>query len=244
MTDLTCLAVWSGPRNISTALMRSWGQRADTIVCDEPLYAHYLAATKLDHPGREEILAAHETDWPAVATWLTGPLPEGRTVFYQKHMAHHLLEDVGRDWLDQLTHVLLIREPRAMLTSLIQVTPHPTVADTGLSQQCELFERLADRTGSPPPVLDARDILEAPRPMLEAMCRAVQLSFDEAMLSWPAGPRSTDGVWSRHWYAAVDASTGFQPYRAKQDLVPPALEGVLDACASLYQRLYAHRITA
>lgn len=244
MSDVTRLAVWSGPRNISTALMRSWGQRTDTIVCDEPLYAHYLAATTLDHPGREEILAAHETDWRAVADWLTGPLPDGKTVFYQKHMAHHLLEDIGRDWLDQLTHVLLIREPRAMLTSLIQVTPHPTVADTGLPQQCELFERLADRTGSPPPVFDARDILEAPRPMLEAMCRAAQLSFVETMLSWPAGPRSTDGVWARHWYAAVDASTGFQPYRAKHDLVPPALERVLEACDSLYQRLYTHRITA
>ena len=244
MSGVTRLAVWSGPRNISTALMRSWGQRPDTVVCDEPLYAHYLAMTGLDHPGRAEILAAHETDWRLVTTWLTGPLPDGKTVFYQKHMAHHLLDGLARDWLDRLTHVLLIREPGEMLTSLIKVTPRPTVADTGLPQQWELFERLADRAGAPPPVFDARDILDNPRTMLQAMCGAVHLPFTEAMLSWPAGPRPTDGVWAPHWYAAVDASTGFQPPRARREPVPSSLAGVREECDALYQRLHARRITA
>lgn len=236
---VTRLAVWSGPRNISTAMMRAWGQRPDTVVCDEPLYAHYLDVTGLPHPGRDDVLAAHETDWRKVADWLTGPLPDGKTVFYQKHMAHHLLADVKRDWLDQLTHVLLIRDPREMLTSLVKVTPHPTAADTGLPQQVELLDRLGTI-----PVIDARDVLEDPPGMLRAMCQAVAVPYTAAMLSWPAGPRDTDGVWAPYWYDAVNASTGFQPYRPKRDPVPDRLRPVLKECETLYQRLHASRLAA
>ena len=233
------LAVWSGPRNISTALMRAWGQRPDTVVCDEPLYAHYLRETGLPHPGRDEVIAAHDTDWRRVVTWLGGPVPDGKAVFYQKHMAHHLLPSVGRNWLGALTHVLLIRDPRDMLPSLARVTPNPTLADTGLPQQLELCERLGDL-----PVLDARDILERPGPMLAAMCAAVGVPYTDAMLTWPSGPRPTDGAWAPYWYDAVHASTGFQPYRPKPDPVPSSLTPVLCACEPLYQRLHAARLTA
>lgn len=237
--------MWSGPRTLSTALMRSWGSRADTAVADEPLYAVYLAATGLPHPGRAAILASQPTDWRAVARALTGPVPGGRAIHYQKHMAHHLLPHVGRTWLDGLTHAFLLREPAALLASLARVTPDATVADTGLPQQAELFERTADRLGHAPPVVDADDVRRDPAATLAALCAALGVPFLPAMLAWAPGPRPTDGVWAPHWYASVHASTGFDPLaddRPAPD-VPDALRSVLDACRPLYNRLASHRLT-
>lgn len=237
------LAVWSGPRNISTAMMRSWGNRADTAVVDEPLYAYYLKATGLPHPGADEVIARHESDWRKVAEFLTGPAPGGKSVFYQKHMSHHLLPEIDRGWLSRLTNVFLIRDPNEMLTSLMKVLPEPRVTDTGLPQQIELFERVRRETGAAPPVFDAKDILDAPESMLRAMCSAVGVAFDPAMLSWPAGPRETDGVWAKHWYAEVEKTTGFRPFKAKDEPVPERLGFVYDECRRLYEELFRHRIT-
>lgn len=224
--------------------MRSWGNRLDTIVCDEPLYAHYLQATGLNHPGANETIAAHETDWRKVVDWLTGPLPEGKSVFYQKHMAHHLLPNIELDWLAELTNCFLIREPREMLTSLIEFIPEPRVEDTGLPQQVRTFEALRNRTGDIPPVLDARDVLQDPRALLGRLCALVGLEFSDRMLEWRPGFRETDGVWAKHWYAKVEHTTTFAPYRPKPDAVPESLLDVLDECNDLYHRLYPHRITA
>jgi len=236
------LAMWSGPRNISTALLRSFGNRGDTLVCDEPLYAHYLAATGIVHPGREAILAHHERDWRAVAAWLTGPLPPGKSLFYQKHMAHHLLPEVGRDWLGELEHAFLIRDPREMLLSLSKVIAAPRVEDTGLPQQLELFETLAAGRATPPPVLDAKDVLGEPRAQLGALCDVLGLPFEEAMLSWPPGRRDTDGVWAEHWYASVETSTGFEAWSPRTGTLPPELEPVHAACREIYDRLWTHRL--
>jgi hypothetical protein len=238
------IACWSGPRNISTALMRSWGSRPDTVVCDEPLYAHYLKVTGIAHPGAEEVIRCHEPDWEKAVAWITGPIPGGKAIFYQKHMAHHMLPQIGRDWLPALAHVFLIREPREMLTSLIKNLPQPTLSDTGLPQQVELFEAERERTGNVPPVLDARDVLEDPRGVLSRLCDALGVPFLEAMLSWEPGPRATDGVWAKHWYAAVERSTAFQPYAPKADPVPPELTDLLARCEALYSQLYTHRLTA
>ena len=164
------IAMWSGPRNISTALMRSWGNRPDTVVCDEPLYAHYLKVTGIDHPGREEVMGTQSTNWKTVVETLTGEVPDGKTIFYQKHMAHHLLENMDRDWIDSLENAFLIRDPREMLTSLLRVTPNATVADTGLPQQWELFERLRKNRGKIPIVIDAKDVLTKPRALLSLLC--------------------------------------------------------------------------
>lgn len=238
------LAMWSGPRNISTALMRSWGSRVDTTVADEPLYAFYLNETGLPHPGRDDILKSQPIDWVAVAEQLSGPIPDGATVYYQKQMAHHLLPMVKRDWLMDGTfrHAFLIRNPRAMLASLAKVIPNPCVEDTGLPQQVELFKMLQEKRGSAPPVIDSRDVLENPRGMLRALCDALDLSFDPAMLAWPAGPRSTDGVWSKHWYASVEKSTGFGPPRVERTDLPFRLEPVLERCDTYYSQLHAHRL--
>ncbi len=247
MSDTLRLAVWSGPRNISTAMMRSFGNRADTHVCDEPLYAHYLAVTGLDHPGAEEIIAHHEADWRAVAEELSAPGPYGpkadRLVYYQKHMAHHLLPMIGREWLERLTHVFLIRDPREMLLSLDKVTPNPTPSDTGLPQQVELFEELCAK-GDAPPVLDARDVLTNPSALLGALCERVGLEFNSAMLEWPAGRRETDGIWAPHWYASVEASTGFQEWSPREGQLPEHLADVHATCEKAYRLLHANRLTA
>jgi hypothetical protein len=234
--------MWSGPRNISTALMRSWGNRSDTFVCDEPLYAHYLAVTRLAHPGADEVLRHHERDWRQVVAWLVGEVPEGRSVFYQKHMAHHLLPAIERGWLDSVTNAFLIRDPAEMLSSLARILPQPRLPDTGLPQQVEIFRQVRERTGRVPPVLDSRDVLEHPRAMLEQLCAAVGVEFLESMLSWPPGPRATDGVWAKHWYGEVETSTGFKPHRPKQEPLPAALRGLHEDCLPYYAELYGQRL--
>ncbi|MBS1199646.1 MAG: hypothetical protein H6R27_324 [Proteobacteria bacterium] len=236
--------MWSGPRNISTTLMRSWGARPDTHVCDEPLYAYYLLRSGAPHPGRDEVIARNETDWRRVAAWLTGPVPEGKRVFYQKHMAKHLLPDVGRDWLDRLSHAFLIREPAAMLASFAKVVPDPSLEDTGLPLQCELFERMAERTGRAPPVIDSRDVLDDPAGVLSRLCAALGVPYTDAMLSWPPGRRATDGVWAPHWYAAVEASTGFGTPGKRPERAPAGMERLYEECLPWYERLAAHRLRA
>ncbi len=236
------IAMWSGPRNISTAMLRSWGNRSDSFVCDEPLYAHYLEQTGLDHPGRDEVIAHHEPDWRKVADWLTGPIPEGKAVFYQKHMAHHLLPTIERDWLSKLIHCFLIRDPREMLTSLIKHLPDPKLEDTGLPQQVEISRFVERTTGKTSPIVDARDVLENPRRMLEKLCDAVGVSFTDRMLSWPPGPRETDGIWAKHWYEAVERSTGFQPYRPKKEAIPARFQDLLAKCVGYYDELHEQRL--
>jgi len=236
------VAMWSGPRNISTAMLRSWGNRADTVVCDEPLYAHYLLRTGLDHPGAAEIQRHHETDWRTVVEQLSGALPPGKTIFYQKQMAHHLLPEIDRAWLRHVTHCFLIRDPREMLTSLVRHLPHPRIEDTGLPQQLEIFEMVRRRSGEIPAVIDSRDVLLDPEGMLRGLCGALGVPFDSAMLCWPAGPRETDGVWARYWYAEVERSTRFAPYRAKADRLPDELTALHESCRGFYDQLHAHRL--
>ncbi|MDX1439069.1 MAG: hypothetical protein R3284_04115 [Rubricoccaceae bacterium] len=238
------IAMWSGPRNISTALMRSWGSREDTTVVDEPLYAFYLKETGREHPGREAILKSQPTDWQEVALQLTGPVPEGKTIYYQKHMAHHLLPEVDLDWLmdPSFRHAFLIREPRAMLTSLARVVTDPRIEDTGLPQQVELFEKIRDNSGKIPPVIASRDVLQNPEAMLGTLCSALEVPFDPSMLFWKAGPRETDGVWAEHWYANVEESTTFGPPRDEFPQVSSALEPVLEVCLEHYRFLHRHRL--
>lgn len=238
------VAVWSGPRNLSTALLRSWENRPDSYVTDEPLYAFYLKVHPVDHPGLEEIVAAGETDWRKVVAWLTGPVPGGKRIWYQKHMAHHLLPEMETDWVDALTNALLIREPREMLTSLLAVMPNPTLEDTGLPQQRVLFERVRGTTGRRPPVLDAREVLLDPEKILSRFCEAVGVPFTEAMLRWPPGPRDTDGVWAKFWYANVERSTGFATYKPKETPVPEDFKELLADCETIYKELFRHRLTA
>ncbi len=244
MSRIVRLAMWSGPRNISTAMMRSWGNRPDTIVCDEPLYAHYLRETRLPHPGADEVISNHQADWRQVVDWLTGPLPTGKMIFYQKHMAHHLLPNIELGWLDQLTHCFLIREPREMLASLLEFIPRPVITDTGLPQQLRILKMVRDRSGCLPPVLDARDVLEDPEGVLRRCCNMLEVEFRPEMLSWPSGRRDTDGIWAKHWYDNVEKTTSFGPYRPKEEPIPASLRDLLGECEKLYAELRQYRIGA
>jgi hypothetical protein len=232
----TRVAMWSGPRNISTAMLRSFGSRSDTVVVDEPFYAHYLAVTGLDHPGRDAILAGQPNRWQDVAAALTGPLPPGAAVLYQKHMAHHLLPVMGRSWLGALTHAYLIRDPAHVVASYARVRGEPALTDLGYPQQVEIFRAYGG------PVVDAADVLRDPEAVLRRLCAALDLDFDPAMLSWPPGPRATDGAWAPHWYAAVEASTGFAPHDPAPAEVPARLRPLVEAARPHYDELAGHRL--
>ncbi len=236
------IAMWSGPRNISTALMRSWENRGDCTVCDEPLYAHYLVATGLDHPGRAETIEHHNADWQSIVDWLTGPIPQGRDIWYQKHMAHHLLPQIDRGWLSQLSNCFLIRDPAEMITSLIEFIPEPRLEDTGLPQQVEIFDLVKRQTQAIPPVIDGRDLQINPPRVLGRLCQRLGVSFSESMLHWPPGIRSTDGAWAPYWYDKVATTTGFSQYRPKPTEVPERLLDLVAECRQLYEQLAAYRI--
>jgi hypothetical protein len=237
------IAMWSGPRNISTAMMRAWGNRPDTFVCDEPLYAHYLLHTgHTDHPGYEETIRHHETDWRSVARTLLGPVPGGKSIFYQKHMAHHLLDGLDLEWVHGLTNCFLIRDPAEVIASLVEFLPSPTVEETGVPHQARLFDEVCQRTGQLPAVIDAREVLADPCGMMQSLCERVNVPFLDDMLSWPTGPRDTDGAWAPYWYSKVYQTTGFGKQRMSSAVVPDHLQGVLEAVRPQYERLHAQRL--
>jgi hypothetical protein len=236
------IAMWSGPRNISTAMMRAWENRGDCAVSDEPLYAAYLAATGLDHPAREEVISAGETDPVKVVATLLGPVPGGRPLWYQKHMSHHLLAGMAHEWIHALRNILLIRAPGEVVASYVKSRASVTPEDIGLPQQAHLFDELAERAGAAPLVLDAGDFLRAPETHLRALCLRLGIAFTERMLSWPAGRRDSDGIWAPHWYAAVWASTGFEPWRPREVRLEGEAARVAEACLPAYEKLHAHRL--
>jgi len=239
---ITRIAMWSGPRNISTAMMRSWEARGDCAVCDEPLYAFYLKQTGADHPMAEEIISKCETDYSSVVSDLLGPVPDNKLIFYQKHMAHHLLPGFDTGWVSKMKNCFLIRQPEEMLTSLIMVIPNPSLEETGLPQQEMLLQMVDDLQGQVLPILDSRDVLNNPRVMLKLLCQATGVCFTESMLHWKPGRRDSDGIWAKHWYASVERSTGFSPYKPKNENVPRRLLPLLRECEKIYERLYSKRL--
>ena len=240
--------MWSGPRNISTALMRAWASRSDTTVIDEPFYAHYLQHTGYDHPGAAEVIATYETDWRRV---IAGLLPGANAaddasaagkIVYQKHMTQHMLAHIDRSWIGQVSNCFLIREPRRMLLSFARVIPNPRLEQLGLAQQVEIFHHVRRLTGNVPPVISSRGVLSDPEGSLRRLCARLELPFERAMLSWPAGPHKSDGLWAKHWYASVEKSTGFAPYQADDSPLPRHLRGLLAECQGLYEQMAAYCI--
>jgi hypothetical protein len=238
--------MWSGPRNISTAMMRSFGARADCAVSDEPFYAAYLVATGLVHPMAEDVIASQPPDWRVVADRLIGPVPEGRPIWYQKHMTHHMVPGFGRDWIASCVNVFLIRAPEAVLASYSRKREDFTLEEIGLPAQVDLFLRAADRLGRAPPVLEGQDVLADPEGLLRALCAACGIAFDPAMLSWPPGRRASDGVWAPAWYETVEASTGFAAPKAETTFeeLPDGLKRIAAAARPLYETLARHRLAA
>ena len=241
MTAGVRLGVWSGPRNISTAMMRAWENRPDTVVVDEPLYAEYLARTGLDHPGRDEVVAAQPTSLSEAVAVLTAPLPEGVTVHYAKHMAHHLDLTVDAAWTDAFRNVLLIRDPGEVVASYVRSREACEPEDIGLLQQQWLLDRW-DALAYHVPVIDSADFLRDPEGHLRWLCDWLGIDFTDRMLSWPAGRRESDGVWAPYWYDAVLASTGFEPHRPREVDLSAHDAAVAEACRPAYERLHARRV--
>jgi len=231
------IAMWSGPRNLSTAMMYSFGARADCAVWDEPFYAAYLDMTGLEHPMRDKILAAGETDAAKVAARLTGPHPEGKPHFYQKHMTQHMIDGVDRGWMKQVKNVFLIRHPARVIASYAAKRDNPTLDDIGFWQQAELFDACDD-----PIVIDSHDIRENPEGMLRALCAALDLPFDPAMLSWSAGGHNDDGAWAPHWYGAVHNSTGFAGVEGPLPDMKGAYSELTEQALPFYRKLTACKI--
>lgn len=242
MTDVR-IGMWSGPRNISTAMMRAWENRPDTIVVDEPLYAAYLHRTGIDHPMRDEVIASQPTELEAAVATLSLPLPAGHGVHYAKHMSHHVSRDMDLDWTLAFRNVLLIRDPAEVVASYVRARESCEPEDIGIPQQGWLME-LWDDHGAEVPIVDAGDFLRAPEAHLHWLCDWLEIPFTDRMLAWPPGPRDSDGVWAPHWYAAVWASTGFEPWRRRETALSAHDAAVAEACRPVYEALHERRVRA
>jgi hypothetical protein len=236
------IAMWSGPRNLSTAMMRSFGSRADTFVSDEPFYGCFLKTTGAEHPMRDETIATMDCDWESVIASLRGPTPDGSAIWYQKHMWHHMAGPIGFDDFAGFTHAFLIREPERMIASYLRKREAAAFENFGLDRQAEFFERESDRLGREPPVVDANDVLVNPEGVLSKLCEALGISWEPAMLSWKPGRRETDGPWAPHWYGAVEKSTGFGLPETGPVELPDDARALADRCCPYYERLAKHRI--
>jgi hypothetical protein len=237
------IAMWSGPRNISTAMMRAWENRADTVVVDEPLYGPYLATTGKKHAMYEQIIDHQGADWRPIVDALLHDEPRQVTIYYQKHMSHHLTDDIDLSFTDQLRNAFLIRHPNDVLASYLRKHPRATPADLGYPQQVKLFDRIRQLSGHTPPVMASKDILTNPEGMLKRLCAALEVPFDDAMLSWPKGYRDSDGIWAEHWYNRVIDSTGFSTYSPKPNNLTADEQAIADECLPFYEHLARHRMT-
>jgi hypothetical protein len=236
--------MWSGPRNISTAMMRSWENRQDTMVVDEPLYGPYLYQTGKKHVAYEQIIEIQGKQYQPIIKELTeAKVPADIKIYYQKHMAHHLLPDLDLSWVKKLSNVFLIRDPQYVLQSYLKKEPQATPEDLGYPQLLKIFNIVRDEFGITPAVFDSKDILMNPESMLRKMCEYLKINFDINMLHWAKGYRDSDGIWASHWYNRVIESTGFSEYKSKQIKLSAEEKKVAEACEPYYLELLQYKIT-
>ena len=236
------IAMWSGPRNLSTALMRSFENRLDTTVIDEPCYAHFLQKTGVEHPGKQEVLRSQSTKWEEVVTLCTGKIPNNKSIWYQKHMAQHNLEGYDIRWIKKIKNCLLIRNPKYVIASYNREYPIRDVSLLGYLQQENIIALLQRENNETPPIIDATDLLRSPKKILEKLCSRLGIEFSDRMLSWPAGKRDTDGVWGSHWYKGVEKSVGFLSYKKKDIKLSKELVPIYENCMISYEKMYENRI--
>ena len=235
--------MWSGPRNISTALMRSFENRNDTFVSDEPFYAHFLKQTGVEHPMRDEVIKLGNSNWAEVSDYLTNTIPDGKSVWYQKHMAQHNLPGFDMEWVENVFNCFLIRHPKEVILSYRKKCEISSVYQLGFPQQFDLFTQLREKKGITPIVLDSTDILINPESILKKLCHTLGIPFTDKMLKWPNGRRNSDGIWGEHWYNAVEQSTSFQAYQKKDEKIPKEYQNIYEECLEHYQQLYEWRIS-
>ena len=236
------IAMWSGPRNLSTALMYSFAARGDCAVVDEPFYAAYLRATGIDHPMRDAVIASQNTDSAQVAAQCLGSIPQDQRLLYQKHITLHMIPEFDRGFVKDLTNVFLIRHPARVIASYARKREAPTLADIGFVQQADLFDQVAQMQGTAPLVVDSSDIRANPRETLSRLCAGLGIPFTENMLTWPAGPKPYDGVWAPHWYDEVWKSTGFGGAEGNLPQLSAEFESLCEAALPYYARLTPHKI--
>jgi len=236
------IAMWSGPRNVSTALMRSFENRSDCFVSDEPLYSYFLHKTGHKHPLKDKIIKSGIVDYNEIVKYITGPIPSSKQIWYQKHMAHHILPKLDTDWIKNMKNCILVRHPSDVILSYLKKNEINSIQQLGYLQQINIYEILSKEIGTPPIIIDAQDLLQEPRKMLIKICEKLRIKFDEKMLSWPKGPRKTDGIWGQHWYKQVEFSTGFKPYVKTNRIIPYEYEVLHYECMKYYDFLYQNRI--
>jgi len=241
MVETRRIAMWSGPRNISTAMMYSFHSRSDTFCSDEPFYSHYLSATGVNHPDARNVIKEGETNWKKVVESLTSTPPDGSQIWYQKHMCHHIIEGMDLDWINSLTNCFLIRNPREVLLSLTKKTEVVDAWSTGLPQQAIIADMVLE-SDNPLIVVDAKDILLDPNSMIRKICNILEITFEQSMLSWEAGPKDCDGTWAPHWYDAVWQSTGFAEYQPRPGNLTDEYESILEEVMPIYQKLHSQRL--
>lgn len=240
---MTKIAVWSGPRNISTAVMRSFENRPDCYVTDEPFYAYYLYKTQKNHPLKDKIIKNGELDFEKIIKKITGEIPHNQSIWYQKHMAHHNFPDENLEWIKIMKNVLLIRNPKDVIISYLNKYTIHNIDQLGYLQQLNIYNILTKHESSHPIIVDAQDIINNPKNILLKLCKKLDISFLPQMLSWPAGYRTTDGIWAKYWYSNVVKSTKFSHIIKKTKLtIPKAYHDIYIDCKSCYQQLYKHRL--
>jgi hypothetical protein len=241
MNPITRICLWSSPRNISTAMMYSFAQRDDTVVVDEPLYAHYLKITGIDHPGRDETLQSQENDGEKVVQQII--LGEyDKPVLFLKQMTHHLV-NISLDFLQRTKNIIFIRDPKQIIASYSQVRSDVNMQDIGIEKQWELFNHLIENNLSCI-VLDSNEILKSSKNVLNQLCDALQIPFTEKMLYWPAGAKPYDGIWAKYWYQNVHESTGFEKQKTSERLLPEYLQPLYEESKIYYECLYPYSIKA
>ena len=242
MTDPIRIAMWSGPRNISTAMMRSFGGRSDCAVSDEPFYGAFLKQTGQRQPMADEVIASMDCDWQSVAEEMRGPVPGSQPLWYQKQMPHHMVADVSIGDFPDHRHAFLIRDPVRVVASYAAKRVEVNAEDLGYARQLDYVDQAAQMTGKPPIVLDSADIVRDPEAHLKALCSALDIPWDDGMLSWQAGPRDSDGIWATHWYGRVLETTGFGGAESAAPQLDAAAQRIADECQPWYERLSAYKI--
>jgi len=243
ISEICRIAMWSGPRNVSTALMRSFENRSDCVVVDEPFYAHYLSKTGIEHPGNDIVLASQPQNANEVIAGLMAPLAAGAQVQYQKQMSHHITSDVSLEWAKDIHNCFLLREPRAMIASYVKKRADPVLDDLGYRQLAEIYDFVSGAEKTAPIVIDSDDLLCNPPAVLRALCERLNIPFEQAMLAWPQGKRASDGAWAPWWYANVEKSTAFESRPPFEGSLPDHLEELARQAMPYYERLARHKVT-